>query len=360
MVGMLNRADMITVARGAALFGSGGGGPLTPALRLLEDLPRNSRLEIRPVEDTPAEGMTVIIADMGAPKAMMPLTNADHLVAAFEQYCAQHSTPATAVMPIEVGCLNTVAPFFAALKHGLPVIDGDGAGRAIPSITQLTFAGHGLSTRPSVLADDRGREVSLMADNAMEIEAAARPMLAAAFNHQAGLALWGMDRDTLLKVTPIRGMIGHCLEVGRRMAGADPVDAVMEYLNGPAGFGGAVLCRGRLIDVTNETRNGFDYGRATLQDAEGTIRVYNQNENMIAWRDDQTAPMGVAPDILAWMTPDGRAFSNADIGPDLHGAEILLVRIPVRPALTAFDSVRSAFRDALIDLGYGGRLPFRD
>lgn len=48
-----------------------------------------------------------------------------------------------------------------AAASGLPMIDGDGMGRACPELQMVTFTLHGVSATPMVLCDDKGNSLVL-------------------------------------------------------------------------------------------------------------------------------------------------------------------------------------------------------
>ena len=65
----------------------------------------------------------------------------------------------THVMPGEIGGSNSMRPMIVAAQTGLPVIDGDGMGRAFPELQMDTFTIYGVAPTPGTLADPRGYEV---------------------------------------------------------------------------------------------------------------------------------------------------------------------------------------------------------
>jgi DUF917 family protein len=309
-------------------------------------------VEVEAVAET---GLSVVVADMGAPDDMRT-PDATPVIAACARYAEEVGRPVSAVVAVETGGLNAVVPFLVALKRGVPVVDGDGAGRAVPSLTMLTFSGAGVSTMPAVLADGTGQAVSLWTAGAAKTETLARPILAADFGQAAGLAIWGMDKATLRRAMPIRGSLDLARRVGvalRRQA--DPVAAALDVL-AAAGREAEVIAHGILEPPEETTSGGFDFGRVTLRDGARRVIVYNQNENLIAWASDRAAPLATAPDSICYVTPAGQAFSNADITSDLIGREVLLVRIKACEALWSFAGIRAAFSSALTALGYPGPL----
>ena len=56
----------------------------------------------------------------------------------------------------EIGGGNALGPMVAALQLGLPVVDGDGMGRAFPELDMDTFMIYGAAPAPFVLADSHG------------------------------------------------------------------------------------------------------------------------------------------------------------------------------------------------------------
>ena len=56
-----------------------------------------------------------------------------------------------AIIPAEVGGLNSIIPLALGAQVGLPVIDGDGMGRAFPHIEMVTFSVYGSSACPMVI-----------------------------------------------------------------------------------------------------------------------------------------------------------------------------------------------------------------
>ncbi|WP_152971333.1 DUF917 family protein, partial [Rhizobium ecuadorense] len=46
---------------------------------------------------------------------------------------------AQATMPIEIGGINSTIPLVVGARLGLPVVDGDGMGRAFPQLEMETF-----------------------------------------------------------------------------------------------------------------------------------------------------------------------------------------------------------------------------
>ncbi|MED9781329.1 MAG: DUF917 family protein, partial [Peptococcaceae bacterium] len=55
-------------------------------------------------------------------------------------------------MPVEMGAFNTFAPMLISLMTGLPTLDADAAGRAVPGLDTLLSHINGGATSPLAMA----------------------------------------------------------------------------------------------------------------------------------------------------------------------------------------------------------------
>ena len=84
--------------------------------------------------------------------------------------------PIDAVLPIEMGGSNGLAPLVSAAQLGVPVVDADGMGRAFPESQMAIFNIHGLSACPSVLTSACGSLAVIEADDNLVHERMARAL----------------------------------------------------------------------------------------------------------------------------------------------------------------------------------------
>lgn len=356
----LNKEQLLDICYGAAFLGSGGGGPFKSALRLVENLPDNVTVTVKTIDEVDPNKRTAVIAGIGSPEAVLKLQNLDAAIHAYEQLNRAYNQQIDCVIPIEVGAINTIAPMMVAIARGIAVIDGDGAGRSVPSLTTTTFAAANLSANPTILADSGNQSVSVCVKTAAEAEAFARPILSVqAFNGIAGLAMWAMDKSMLQQAVPIRGTLQLAEAVGYTLRkSANPVGDVLNLLQ-KEGFTAVPLFTGTVQPPDATTQGGFDFGKVVLkQGVDREVWVYYQNESLIAWDTQDTVPMIIAPDSICYVTLDGQPFSNADIDERIVGREAVLIGIVARPELQS-GSILESFKSALEHLGYAGSyVPF--
>ena len=79
--------------------------------------------------------------------------------------------------------------------------------------------------------------------------------------------------------------------------------------------------------------------------------VIFQNESLIAWRNDSSQPIAMAPDLICYLTPNGIPLTNAD---DLQkGQELVLIGVKAPNQLRS-GSILAAFQEVLNLMGYYG------
>jgi len=391
MAYQLEQADLEALLQGGCFFGSGGGGTVTSARHLAAHFVAGDyypRASVRVVDVAEAnDGEAVMVAYLGAPVAIDGAQYPDGPVRAaqviLDKLAAQGRRLAY-VAPPESGALGFVVACLVAAKLGLAVIDGDGAGRAVPSLPMLTYAAAGVSPRPALLVSQTGLAVELdvtPADPATEggnahqqdvsaiVERMMRPIVGdPEFRQFGGLAMWVMTPEVLRAAMPIRGTLTRALELGRALQAGRLRDtgALLGWLRDHADLRARTLFGpGSLASAGVDTTGGFDLGRVTLAGADGaTATVLYQNESLLAWSSAAPAPLGMAPDSLAWFAEgEGQqVFSNGDLlgsdgqlDPALRGRRFTLVGIPAAaPLRTPGGLILDSFMAQVAQLGYLG------
>jgi len=132
-----------------------------------------------------------------------------------------------------------------------------------------------------------------------------------------------------------------------REHGADPGQAILSHLENR----GKLLFTGEVVRITTQTIGGFDFFTVVLQNDDGAqVWIYSQNENMLAWRDDDYAPIAMSPDLICYLTPDGQPLSNTDLR---QGEWVSVIGVQARPEMREEVFVK-AFLTIFKRLGYPG------
>lgn len=349
----LSEQDLHDILDGACVLGAGGGGPYRLGQQFLADL-AGKAVELVAVADVPITATAAISAGVGSPNAASSGFPADAPVRAWDALAGSLSGPLTHVLAAELGAANSLLPMLVAAGHGIPIVDGAGASRAVPSLTMCTYATNTVPIGTVFLANAT-EKVSFSAGDPATSDTVMRGVISSgAFTEDAGVAVWAMDGAAVRSAT-IAGTTTKCRLLGARLRDArakreDPVEVVAKELKG------SVLIRGKITASGETTSGGFDTGFVEVSPTKGPgLRIVNQNENLVAWREDRAEPVALAPDLICYLTADGRPFSNADL--DIPGGgEIAVIAAPADGAMRSPEMV-AAFLPALRSAGYGG--PYR-
>lgn len=299
--------DMEAVALGGAFLGTGGGGdPYIGKLMARAAMEQGGAVEVVGADTVPDDALCVPVCMMGAPTVMVEkLPAGDEALAALRALEAYLGRAADYLICIEAGGLNSTIPFAVAAATGLPLIDGDGMGRAFPELQMVSFTLADVAATPMVIADDKGNSGVLNAVSNLWTERLAR----AATVEMGGAALVALYPMTgaQLKAGILKGTLGLVHEVGRailaeRRANRHPGAALIRRC------GGIDLCTARVTDIERRTTGGFARGRATLQGVDAdqgrSFALLFQNE-FLCLEDGAGRPLALTPDLICALDADG-------------------------------------------------------
>lgn len=346
----LNQEELKDVVRGACFLASGGGGAYETGMQIAACFEPSyygcSEVKVLTVEE--AKAMTtakygVVTAIMGAPERMKEIKNAGMTVKAVEKLAELYGIDVKeigCIVPAEIGALSSVIACVTAAKMGIPVLNGDGAGRAVPVLNMTSFAIKGVSVNPTVLVGSNGDYVALDISGAAQysassaIESLARPILdMPEFGGMAALAIWLIDLQKIDEIVTIRGTLTKCKTLGKTIretleeaqeTGNEPsIENVLHTLQ-DVDYKPSFVCYGTLREATTETSGGFDNGVVKIDvDSERQLKIIFQNESLLLWDSEKPAPIVVAPDLISYVIipkekPVGQwIYTNGDIiGPD--------------------------------------------
>lgn len=295
------------LAYGAAFLGSGGGGdPYYGRLLCEAELARDKSIELIRLEDLADDALVAPCGWIGAPTVSVEkLPSGRETVAGLRRLEAVIGRPIDAVLPVEIGGGNGLAPLAAAMQLGVPVVDADGMGRAFPESQMAIFNIRGLAACPSVLTDANGTIAVIEDSDNLAHERIARGVSVAmgGIAHMVEYPLSGTDA----RAHAIAGSISSAIAIGTavrqaRLASEDPFEALFAALRATGVYDHAdILFDGKIADLERETRAGFSVGRIVIEGlhGEGEMELLFQNENLLARRNGRVCAM--VPDIITVM-----------------------------------------------------------
>lgn len=387
----LYRHDLFNIAKGGCFFGSGGGGTLQSAENLIKKFEKGDyyptdHVPVVDVDDV-KDGDAVVVAYLGAPaminSAEYPY-GPEMAVSRIKTKLAAVGRTLSYIAPPESGALGFSVACLVAARLGLKVIDGDGAGRAVPSLPQLIYASAQVSPRPAVLVNqakslyveldvttcDEGKNRSGQIEDVSQIiDDLMRPIVSEPeFAQFGGLAIWVMNPPLLREAMSIRGTLSHARHLGEMVDHIETGTEMIKVLSGNFGLTARLLFGpGEIMSCEQDTTSGFDVGKIFISDGRQTCTVLYQNESLLVWTDDKRKPLCMAPDSIAlFVGGEGqRVFSNGDLlnadgklRPDMKGRKAWLIGIAAHPALRDPEgTITPTFHRMVARMGYGGK-PF--
>jgi DUF917 family protein len=296
----LVEADLPALSIGAALLGTGGGGnPYIGMLRSRELLRAGATVRVLPLDALPDDASIGEVGGIGAPVVgVEKFEEGAECLRAMRAVEEVTGRPMDALICAEIGGANSMEPVITAAQAGLPVLDGDGMGRAFPEVQMTTFFIYGADPAPAAIADDKGNVVVFREVQDMYwLERFARDT-SVAMGAAAGMAIAPMRMDFVRRVA-VPDTMTQALTIGRTVLDArrrrqDVVDRVI------AATGATLFFTGKITDLRRELKGGFARGEAKIAGSgdfagsEGRIAI--QNENLVLWVDGDAVVM--VPDLI--------------------------------------------------------------
>ncbi len=304
MMRQVNLEDSHAIAIGAGVLGTGGGGSTyLNRLRLNRELRQaGTPVQVIQADDVPDDALVCAVGGMGAPtvsnEKLQEGQEIKRAVRALEEHLRQKIY---AIVIGEIGGGNALGPMITALQLGLPVVDGDGMGRAFPELDMDTFMIYGAAPAPFALADSHGNvAIFKRIGSAKQAEEFARS-LTIEMGGSAGLVMPVMS-GAELKATVIRDTLSLAKGLGDavldcRARGIEPAETVAAQCKGK------VLFRGKIIDVERRTVQGFARGKLVISAFDRfdhQLEIEFQNENLIARSNGEV--LCTVPDLITLVT----------------------------------------------------------
>nr|WP_275983064.1 DUF917 family protein [Propionivibrio soli] len=383
--------DFRYIAAGAAILASGGGGSYRDAVSVLNELDKSGWKGTVRVQDYDDATNCCVLALMGSPDAADGMTLADveysivNTVRTFEQ-----ATGATlgCLIPVEIGAINSIVPLLAAARSDNAigwVVDGDGAGRAVPELPQTTYGGSAsLAASPCSLANDARsptevQSATLGARTAAQIESLAGGIVSA-FGSFSGIALWPSNASNgfALSGSYLAGTLSQTRALGQFLLDSPaPPDTsrVAQCIANLTGRRSTPVVRNFYITSVTQstTRGSLDTGIIRLDDAPDPARstethyLYNLNESLIMYSSLSNVPDVIAPDSICYYSEStGLGFSNATDDLAVYfdprtgkstGKTVSIIKVEAAPPFYKAAGVVASFAGLLRSIGYAGALP---
>ncbi len=310
--------DIKDLCTGAAFLATGGGGdPYVCQLLAERLLKKFGPATLLAPNEVPDEFYVVSIGMVGAPSVTLEqLPTEEESIAALNKYEEITGKKIDAVIPFEVGGGNSTIPLFVAAMRGIPCIDGDGMGRALPEAQMMTFPIYGVHPTPAVVTDFYGNHVLLDCKDAETFEKEIRAQ-AVKMGGMVSSAEHGMSGD-LVRRSAVPGTLSFATRLGNLLRShGGLIDAIQPHLFGlfaKSDYGHIKhLFTGKVLDSERKVIGGYDVGSATLQSFDDPgikMSLLIKNEYLIAKIGKQV--VASVPDLICIVEQETSRPLNAE------------------------------------------------
>jgi DUF917 family protein len=304
--------DCEDLIRGSMFMGTGGGGsPDWGSGVFATALEQGLDIGWVDVDDIPDDAWTITTYGMGSIAPPSQQTRAEiarlglvdrlghrDMEEAVRELQEYTQVEIGAIVPPELGAGNTPAPLVTGARLGIPVVDGDYAGRAIPEEIQGTPSLHEKRGWPFTCVDRWGNVCIVKKACDLHMMERLGKMLSVAAYGGCSVAAYLLSGEEMKQIV-VRSTLTRCLELGRairqaRERGGDPVMAAVEST------AGWLLFEGEVAKKEWEDRLGYMIGTTHIEgqgEYEGRdFSVWFKNENHVSWLDDE--PFVTSPDLI--------------------------------------------------------------
>jgi uncharacterized protein len=314
----LRRESLEDLSAGAVFLATGGGGdPHVAQLIAEQALDRYGPVELIQPQELADDAYVVAIGAVGAPTVSLELlpsiNEARNTLAAFE---AKAGRKVDAVVSFEIGGGNSLIPVAAAAAAGVPLIDGDGMGRALPEAQMMTYPITGVSPSPAVAVDYKGDITEFETPDIMAFEREIRhcAMVSGGMITSAEHPMTGRQ----LKDSVIPGTVSFSIELGKLLrqyrGNAHRIFEPLAALFAGSIYGGLFhLYTGKVADSSTKVIGGFDVGLATIAPFTGNsepLTIQIKNEYLVATLGEQV--LASVPDLITIVDYETSTPINAE------------------------------------------------
>lgn len=310
--------DLPDLSVGAVFLATGGGGdPYVAQLVAEKALRTCGPATLLDPDDLDDDAYVVTIGGVGAPTVSLELLpsvgEAGRALDAFEQHVGRK---VDAVVSFEIGGGNSLIPICAAVERGVPVVNGDGMGRALPEAQMMTYPISGVCPTPAVAVDYEGNTVTFSTPSILTYERQIRSM---------ALTMGGMITacehpmsGKQLKASVVPRTITFSIKIGRILR---ECRGNAEAIFGPldAAFADSIygelrhLYSGKVVDSQRRIVGGFDIGEAIIESFDKSVpplTIDIKNEYLVARVGDEV--VASVPDLISILDFETSAPINAE------------------------------------------------
>ncbi len=329
----LTEKDIEAIEIGAGILGTGGGGnPYYGKIHALTEMRRGAKVRLISLGELDDDALVISVGNIGAPAVSMEkICEGNEIVRAVRAIEEEIGRKVDAIIAVEIGGANGIRPAAIAAIMDLPLVDGDGMGRAFPEMQMTTFSIYGHCSVPAAMSDAHGNTVIFKhLVNELWLERLARACVVQ-MGAGAGMVEAPMS-GKFVKQYAVPGTVTQARNLGLAVmqankANLNPIEQICRQENGQ------VLFEGKIVDLERKMAAGFTRGNLRLEGIAGfseqQASVDIQNENLI-FRINGEVKCSVPDLIIILDIETGHAITTEVLR---YGQKVAVLGIPCHPLL---------------------------
>lgn len=320
---LLNEECMKNIIYGATFFGAGGGGSLSDGLNLLSKLEKIEKAQVELFDiDEMGRDYAASVAAIGSPIAIKESDFGREAVEAFKTLQRVEFFSGKRVNYLiagELGGFNTMVAMYVSALAGVPLVNGDMVGRAVPELSTTLSSIYNVPSSPLVLAGGK-TDVDVIVAYPADIyktkttEKIARSVCMA-YDMLAAFSTWTVNAEDITNKL-VSNSINNCSVVGEAILNAEKnnlnvIDEIKKVIESK------VIITGEVTNVELKQKGGFDIGITHIKgidkQEDKNYKIYFKNENIIV-KDENDKAIGTVPDLICMVDVENcTPLTNADI-----------------------------------------------
>lgn len=208
-----------------------------------------------------------------------------------------------------------MVPLYVAALKGVPFVDADGQGRAVPELSTTLYAAGDIPTSPITMAANNGDSVVAYLNDPMDSHSAENiaRYVSMAYGQLAAFCTWVVNREMILdKLVPDSTTL--CMTIGKAFREAKGIQELSKTLADKVGV--KELFLGTVSNIELKSEGGFDFGITTIEGTDAyagkSVTIGFKNENILI-RDETGKVKGTVPDLIIVVNLDPlEPLTNAD------------------------------------------------
>ena len=331
--------DLDAIEIGAAILGTGGGGnPYIGKLRCREELKKGRRIMVIPLDELSDDARVVSLGGIGAPVVgVEKIEQGEECLRTMRALEQETGQKVDALISSEIGGANSMEPMLTAAQAAIPVVDGDGMGRAFPEMQMCTWSIYGHKSTPAAMADEKG-SIVIFRDTPTEVWLERLARATVVEMGAAGAIALAPMRGSFVKQAAIPNTITQALQLGRAVLesqrrNTDPIRTILQKESGQ------LLMTGKIVDLERHLRGGFAVGHVYLEgfgeheSQQGEINL--QNEFLVFSRNGEVEVC--VPDLIVVLEADtGLPITTEMLR---YGQRVAVVALPCHDLLRSKEAL---------------------